>query len=92
MNKTDSDNPYSSSPIKAEIVDEQKSARPDPTTIFLNIGIAILCAIYILNPTAGFLEFIPDNLPVVGNIDEASATAGLLYALSNLGLIPWRRS
>lgn len=89
MNQTDSDNPYSS--IKAEIVDDKKSARPDPSTLIINIGIAILCAIYILNPTAGFLEFIPDNLPVVGNLDEASATAGLLYALSNLGLIPWRR-
>ena len=89
MTQTDSDNPYS--PIKAELVDEQESARPDPSTFLLNIGIAFLCAIYIFNPTAGFLEFIPDNLPVIGNLDEASATAGLLYALANLGVIPWRR-
>ena len=34
---------------------------------------------------------LPDNLPIIGNLDEASATAGLLYALSGLGVIPWKR-
>jgi len=29
--------------------------------------------IYILNPTAGFIEFIPDNIPVIGNLDEGVA-------------------
>ncbi len=89
MTQTDSEN--RSTPIKAEIVDEQESTRPDPSSLLMNIGIAVLCAIYIFNPTAGFIEFIPDNLPIIGNLDEASATAGLLYALSNLGVIPWRR-
>lgn len=89
MNQSDSENPYQ--PIKAEIVTEKESGRPDPATVLMSIAIALLCAIYIVNPGAGFLEFIPDNLPIVGNLDEATATAGLLYALSNLGLIPWSR-
>ena len=29
--------------------------------------------IYLLNPTAGLLELIPDNLPLVGNLDEGAA-------------------
>jgi uncharacterized membrane protein YkvA (DUF1232 family) len=40
---------------------------------------AILGIIYILNPTAGILEFIPDNFPVIGNLDEAVAF-GLIWA------------
>ncbi len=28
---------------------------------------------YLLNPTAGVFELIPDNLPYVGNLDEAAA-------------------
>lgn len=36
--------------------------------------------IYILNPGAGVIELIPDNIPVFGNLDEAAAV-GLLIAL-----------
>ncbi|MEZ4272285.1 MAG: DUF1232 domain-containing protein [Myxococcota bacterium] len=46
------------------------------------LGMA-LCAAYILNPTAGVFELLPDNLPGVGNLDEAAAMAGLLFC--------WRR-
>ena len=35
----------------------------------------LLGAIYILNPTAGVFELLPDNLPFIGNLDEAAATA-----------------
>jgi uncharacterized membrane protein YkvA (DUF1232 family) len=34
--------------------------------------------LYIANPTGGLFELIPDNLPVVGNLDEAAATALLI--------------
>ncbi len=41
--------------------------------------------IYILNPTLGVLEFIPDNLPIIGNLDESVAVmlilAGIVEAL-----------
>lgn len=34
---------------------------------------AALGLIYILNPTAGILELIPDNFPIIGNLDDALA-------------------
>lgn len=46
---------------------------------------AIISLIYLLNPTAGFLELIPDNFPVIGNLDEAAAVAILLSALRFFG-------
>ncbi len=42
---------------------------------------AILGTIYLLNPTAGFIEFLPDNLPVVGNLDEGAAMLLIWYGL-----------
>ena len=41
----------------------------------------LLGAIYLLNPTAGILELIPDNLPVIGNLDEAAAVLLVLNCL-----------
>ena len=42
--------------------------------------------VYLLNPGAGFLEIIPDYIPVFGNLDEAAATALLIAALSYFGV------
>ncbi len=33
----------------------------------------LISLIYLFNPTAGILELIPDNFPIVGNLDEAAA-------------------
>lgn len=53
----------------------------------LIIGIVgVLCFLYLLNPSLGFFEFLPDNLPLVGNIDEATATALLLSSLAYFGI------
>jgi len=57
--------------------------------IFAILG-AILSAIYLLNPTAGFIEFIPDTIPGVGNIDEALMAAILVASLKSLGIDPLR--
>jgi uncharacterized membrane protein YkvA (DUF1232 family) len=38
-----------------------------------------IAALYLINPTAGVLELIPDNLPVAGNLDEGVACY-LLYS------------
>ncbi len=45
----------------------------------------VLTIIYLVNPTFGVVEFLPDNLPLVGNIDEATATMVLLGALRYFG-------
>jgi hypothetical protein len=41
----------------------------------------LLALLYLLNPTFGVFEFLPDNIPLFGNIDEATATMVLLGAL-----------
>ena len=30
--------------------------------------------VYLLNPGAGIIELLPDNAPIIGNLDEAAAT------------------
>ncbi len=45
----------------------------------------ILAFLYLVNPTFGLFELLPDNLPLVGNIDEATATMVLLGALRYFG-------
>jgi uncharacterized membrane protein YkvA (DUF1232 family) len=43
---------------------------------------AVLGLIYILNPTLGILELVPDNLPIIGNLDE-----GVAFMLIWFGLV-----
>ncbi|HRF81325.1 MAG TPA: DUF1232 domain-containing protein [Flavobacteriales bacterium] len=45
----------------------------------------VLSFIYLVNPTFGVFEFLPDNLPLIGNLDEATATMVLLGALRYFG-------
>jgi len=46
----------------------------------------ILAGIYLLNPTAGIVEFISDFIPVVGNLDEAGAMTIVIASLSYFGI------
>ncbi len=39
---------------------------------------------YLLNPTAGIIEAIPDNIPLIGNLDEGVATMLVWYGLLEL--------
>jgi uncharacterized membrane protein YkvA (DUF1232 family) len=48
------------------------------------IGMILFSLVYLVNPTAGLLEFIPDNVPFFGNLDEAGATTMLIWAISEL--------
>ena len=47
--------------------------------------VGILAAIYLLNPTAGFFELIPDNIPGIGNLDEATAVFIIISCLRYFG-------
>ena len=53
---------------------------------FVIILIALLAVIYLVNPTAGILELILDNFPLIGNLDEAGATLILVNTLAYYGL------
>ncbi|MFN2302485.1 MAG: hypothetical protein ACK2TV_02015 [Anaerolineales bacterium] len=52
---------------------------------WLVYALAILGGIYLLNPSFGLLELIPDNLPIIGNLDEGASVmmilAGIVQAL-----------
>ena len=41
---------------------------------------------YMINPTAGIFELLPDNLPGVGNLDEAAVVFIMLAAMRYLGM------
>ncbi len=49
--------------------------------VYLVYLIGILGLIYILNPTAGIIELIPDNIPIIGNLDEGGAFLAIWYGL-----------
>lgn len=46
--------------------------------------LAVVGLIYILNPTMGLIEFLPDNLPIIGNLDE-----GVAFMLLWAGLVEY---
>ena len=52
----------------------------------LMLAVGLLSALYLLNPTAGVFEILPDNLPLVGNLDEAAAMTLLLICLRYFGI------
>ena len=52
---------------------------------FLIGSAAVIATIYLLNPTLGVFELLPDNIPFVGNMDEATATMVLLGAMRYFG-------
>lgn len=48
--------------------------------------VGLISLIYLINPTAGIIEFIPDNIPFVGNVDEGLATILLISAIRYFGI------
>jgi len=65
---------------EVEIVKKKRSPKDIIVIILMVISI-----IYLINPTAGFIEFIPDRFPIIGNLDEGVATTILLSCLSYFG-------
>ncbi len=53
-------------------------------SIVLLLG--LLGVIYLLNPGAGLFELIPDNLPLIGNLDDGLALALLVICLQHFGI------
>jgi hypothetical protein len=50
------------------------------------IIMGLIALLYLLNIGVGVIELIPDNIPFVGNLDEAGAAALLLMCLRYFGL------
>lgn len=48
----------------------------------------VLGVVYIINPTAGILELVPDNIPFLGNLDEATVLFLMYTAAHYLGIMP----
>ena len=48
--------------------------------------IGILAGLYLIYPSFGIFELIPDNIPFVGNLDEVTATFLLLSSLAYFGI------
>jgi hypothetical protein len=81
------DEPASAERVRTGTVESARE--PEPRSMIgaiLAILLATLCGVYLANPTLGVFEAIPDNLPIVGNLDEATATALLLSCLGYLGI------
>jgi uncharacterized membrane protein YkvA (DUF1232 family) len=68
--------------VPGEIVDETNSS---PIRSLLFGIVAVFMVIYLLNPL-GPIDFVPDVIPFIGNLDEATATTILVVCLSHFGI------
>lgn len=50
------------------------------------IAVAVLCVGYLLNPFFG-IDILPDQLPIIGNLDEAGITYVLMTIMTKRGWI-----
>jgi len=50
------------------------------------IVVGLLAFLYLLNPGAGVFELIPDNIPLIGNLDEATAVFLILSCFRYFGI------
>lgn len=69
--------------------EEFRGQEEEPRSLFTSILVGALgafSAVYLFNPGAGFLELIPDNIPVIGNLDEAAAAGLLISCLAYFGV------
>ena len=67
---------------------EAKSNKLSKPKDYLVLVLGIISFIYLLNFSFGFIEFLPDSLPILGNIDEAAATYVLYSSLAYFGMNP----
>lgn len=79
--------PVGSRPAESFLSDASKAVDQRVGRPLGSLLLGLICLIYLINPTAGIIELLPDVLPVVGNLDEGAATMGIVIALRNLGII-----
>jgi uncharacterized membrane protein YkvA (DUF1232 family) len=72
-------------PKDQEVVETSKIQSSKPRKNQLGyVAIIVVCVIYILNPSSGIIEILPDIIPLVGNADEAAATAVILWMVKKM--------
>ena len=49
------------------------------------LGLAFFAVVYMVFPTLGIFELIPDAIPLIGSLDEGAATLILLNTLNYYG-------
>lgn len=54
------------------------------SALFIHL-FGIISVAYLLNLGSGVIELLPDNIPIIGNLDEVSAVVILLTYLKYLG-------
>jgi len=79
MTNTPQDRNNSSSSGFMRFVSEPLSSRGWPRWLVYLLG--LVGGVYILNPTLGIFELIPDALPIVGNLDEGVAVMMILTGI-----------
>lgn len=62
--------------------DQSKKENKWPPFVVYLTGIVGL--LYLLNPAMGFFELIPDNIPIVGNLDEGAAAILVWNAIQTI--------
>ena len=50
------------------------------------VGMAFVALVYMMFPTLGIFELIPDAIPIIGSLDEGAATLIILNTLNYYGL------
>jgi hypothetical protein len=84
---------YEDSPALVPAQQPAASKAPGLIKKFFVVIITGISGLYLLNPTAGVFEIIPDVIPIIGNLDEATALALLLSGLNFFGInVGWLSS
>ena len=50
------------------------------------VGLGLFAVVYLIFPTLGIFELIPDAVPLIGSMDEAAATVVIVNTLNYYGL------
>ena len=79
--------------MSKELIPESDQPKRTIFGTLVAVVVAMFCVVYMWNPTAGFFEFIPDSIPVIGNVDEGLIMLLFLACLKYLGIdIPLGKS
>lgn len=62
-------------------MDQNENKKWPPFLLYLTGAIGV---VYLLNPSFGVFELIPDNIPLVGNLDEGAAALLVWNAIQQI--------